>query len=388
MTEKDQELIVQKFERTKAIVGDNLAAMLLWNELPNKIKKSFDLGTLFSLYRNIPAGNPNKLSLREEIFTREGTYGEWKEISEHSDDDPELKSWATKKMAATVEKRFPYYLSQYKQGSDVIDELILSTTTQKERFEAYKSARNEEDKVRLKQILFEGMHSVDDYIAYAYWSNDTSILNKVEHAILPHKEWTRLYHEYGSRFGTPEDLFVFLFHKHCQTVRGFYEAVNTLDYERYSVRTTETNQRISKDLSRVRLIAIRMARSPGEFRILFHNIFWYREEVREIIKAFRKRPKLGFAKLAELHDRTHSYNNELKDFLAEEMFGRDLSFTEKIELWEIEKSRALLWRIFNDAETLAENAAVYNLYFWFNADEPESTIKPRVFAQMQILASQ
>ncbi|MFA5087308.1 MAG: hypothetical protein WC470_03350 [Candidatus Paceibacterota bacterium] len=389
MLEEKQKLIVQTFEKVKKAAGTTLAVMLLWDELPNEFKKSFGLGNLFELYEKTPKNNPIKLSIRQEIFGQTGKFNEWKNISEKSKDDPALNSWAKEQMVVTA-NRFSDYQDLYLLGYDVIDKMILATTNQRERLSAYEAARNDEDKARLKQFLFTGMRGVTGYAKYIYWSKDISVLNKIKDAVLPHEEWIRLYDEYGGNY-SPEELFVFLFHKRCQDVYDFDEGMDIIDCERYSIRTTDLDARISKDMLKVRMTTIKAACSPEQIRELFQKrITWRREEIPEIIKAFRRMPKkLGFAGLIKLREETYTYSRELKGFLVEEMYDLDLRFADLIELWRIEESVPLLYRIFNAAETIEEYATIYGLYYGFISHGLENDIKQRAFVQMQkILASQ
>lgn len=381
--------IEQTFEKIKRAGNTTLAAMLLWKKLSAEFKKSFGLGNLFELYKETPKSNPIKLSIRQDIFKQTGTFNEWKTISEKSEDDLALNSWAKEQMVITA-NCFSDYQDLYCLGYDVIDKMILFTTNQKERLSAYNVARNDADKARLKQFLFTGIRGVAGYVSYIYWSKDVSVLNKIKDAVLPHEKWVRLYHEYGRDYA-PEELFVFLFHKHCQDVCDFEEGIDILYCDQLAIRTTDLNARIAEDIAGVRLATIRAARSSEQVRELFRkNIYWHREEIAEIIKAFRRIPKkLGFAGLVKLREETYTYSRELKEFLVEEMYGLDLQFADLIELWKIKESIPLLYRIFNAAETLEEYATIYDLYYGFINHELKDTIKQRSFVQMQIiLASQ
>jgi hypothetical protein len=385
---KEKQFVVKKFEKVAKAIGVALAAILLWRELPSELKKSFSLGDIFKFYKNTPDGHPSKSSIRKEIFVHGGIFSEWSKISDESDYDPPLKMWATKKMIETAQT-FSHKLILYRLGCDVINELIISAVEMRDKFAAYMNARNDEDRKRLKQVMLEGLHSVEDYIQYVYWSNDASVLSKIKDVVLPHKEWVRLYSSYGNN--SSGELFVFLFHRRCQSVKDFDECEGIIYSERLAIRLTEINARIANDISKVRLSLIRAARSREQIAYLFQKIIWNREEIRHVIQAFKKGPKLNFSELVNLRNETHHDNSRLKEFLDEEMLALDLNFHNLVVLWRIKGTGAcdpLLYRIFNAAETLEEYAIVYNLYYGFTSEEVKNDVRQKAFAQMQILASQ
>lgn len=385
---KEKQFVVKKFENVAKAIGVALAAILLWKELPNEFKKSFSLGDIFEFYKDAPDGHPSKSSIRKEIFVHDGIFSEWLKIFYDSDGEPQLKLWATKKMTETAEA-FSDKLTLYRLGCDIIDELIISAVGMRDKFDAYMNARNDADKKRLKQIMLEGLHSVEDYIQYVYWSNDASVLSKIKDVVLPHKEWVRLYCDYGN--GSSIELFVFLFHRRCQSVKDFDECAEILYIERLAIRRIETNARIANDISKVRRSLIRAARSREQITYLFQKMVWDREEIRYVIQAFKKGPKLSFSELVNLRNETHHDNYRLKEFLDEEMLALDLNFHDLVMLWRIKGTGScdpLLYRIFNAAETLEEYAIVYDLYYGFTSEEVKNDIRQKAFAQMQILASQ
>lgn len=387
----EKKLIEKKFEDVKGAIGIALAAILLWNELPTKQKESFSLGDLFKFYKEAPDGHI-KSSICEEIFSREdGTFDEWSKILDDSwYSYPELKLWATHKMRALA-KTFSDYLTLYGQECDVVNELILlfPTATLREKIDAITSARSAEDKYRLRELILKNI-SVEDCIHYIYSTNDVSALDIVAKRFLPHKKWVQLYYEYGSL--SPKELFVFLFHKRCYNVRTFKECADIIKAERFATRTTDTNLQMSKDIEKIRKRLIEKTHSREQIFYLFHNVkWWYRYEVSQVIQAFQEAPKFSLAELNELHNETHRGNDELKDFLVEEISNLNLDFDNLVRLWKTKGTRrcdSLLYRIFNAAETLEQYAVVYNLYYGFTDDELENNIRQKAFAQMQMLASQ